>query len=244
MDVTKEAAELKKAKQSFHLLYEVSRVIVSSRYLEEILSLVVGLTAELMGSKICSLMLLEEGKQELVIKATQSLSEVYRSKPPIKVGESVSGRALQRKQPITVLDVKKEPGYKYPEIARQEGLVSLIAVPMMIKSRAIGVLNCYTSNEHVFAEDEIQLLCGVANQAAVAIENTRLLAEKIEAAEKLDTRKKVDQAKGILMRRNPMSEAEAYRMLQRQSMDKRRSLREIAEAIIISEEINASGVRN
>ncbi len=233
----KEDLQLKKAKRSVILLYEVSRAIVSNRYLEEILALVVSLTAELMGSKICSLMLLDEKKQELVIKATQSLSEAYRMKPPIKVGESVSGRAVLERKAVAVLDVTKDERYKYPEIAQEEGLKSLISIPMMIKDRVIGVLNCYTSEEHEFTKEDIQILVGVANQAAVAIDNTRLLAEKVVALESLEARKKVERAKGILMKRHGFSEAEAHRMLQKQSMDRGRSLREIAEAVIVAEEI-------
>lgn len=231
-----EGLKSKKLK-GFDLLYEVSRAISSNRYLEEILLLIVGMTAELMGSKICSLMLLDEKKQELVIKATQSLSEQYRTKAPIKVGESVIGRAVQQKIPITVRDVTSEKGYKYPEIAKAEGVRSLISVPMMVKNRVIGVLNCYTSVEREFGKEEIQLLVGVANQAAVAIENTNLLAEKVSAVEALETRKRVERAKGILMKRGTVNEAEAYRMIQKQSMDKRHSLKEIAEAIIMSEEL-------
>lgn len=223
--------------KSFTLLYEVSRIIVSNRYLEEILSIVVGLTAELMGSKICSLMLFDESKQELVIKATQSLSERYRSKPPVKVGESVSGRAIQKKEPVWVRDVTQDKGYKYPEIARDEGLKSLISIPMMIKERIIGVLNCYTQQEREYTNEEIQILIGVANQAAVAIENTKLLADKIEAVEALEIRKKVEHAKAILMKRHQMSEADAYRLLQKQSMDKRKALKDIADAIIVSHDI-------
>lgn len=234
---TKNDRDLKKAKPSFSLLYEVSRVVVSGRYLEEILLLVVGLTARLMGSKICSMMILDEKSGELVIKATQSLSEHYRTKLPIKVGESVSGRAVLYKKPITVLDVTRESDYKYPEIARAEGLKSLISVPMMIKNQVIGVLNCYTAEEHQFTEEETQILAGVANQAALAIQNTNLLAEKVAAVENLETRKKVDRAKRILMSRYQIGEAEAYRRIQKQSMEKRRSLKEIAEAIIVSEEI-------
>ena len=229
--------QLSQAKKRLDLLYQVSRVIVSDHYLDQILAMVVGLTAELMGSKICSLMLLDEEKHELMIRATQSLSEAYRSKPPLKVGESVSGRAVETKQPITAADVTKEPRYKYPGMARQEGLCSLAAVPMMVKNRVIGVLNCYTAKEHAFTEEEIKILSGVANQAAMAIANTKLLAEKVAMVEELETRKKVERAKGILMKRHRVAEPEAYRMLQKQSMDKRRSLKEIAEAIIISEDI-------
>ena len=230
-------SELHRAKQNFTLLYEVSRAVVSNRYLEEILLLVVSLTAELMRSKICSLMLLDEEKQELTIKATQSLSEHYRIKLPIKVGESVSGRAVLEKRAVTIQDVTKDKDYKYPEIARAEGLKSLVSVPMMIKNRVIGVLNCYTIQERDFAQEEIQILSGVANQAALAIENTRFLAEKVAAVENLESRKKVERAKGILMKRHHSGEAEAYRMIQKQSMDSGRSLKEVAEAIVVSEDM-------
>ena len=224
-------------KTSFELLYKISRIISSDRYLEEILLLIVGMTAELMNSKICSLMILDEQKQELVIKATQSLSENYRAKGPIKVGESISGRAVAEKKTITVADVTKEPGYKFPDIARKEGLKSLVSVPLMIKNRIIGVLNCYTESEHDFSEEEIKLLAGVANQAAVAIENTRLLTDKIAAAEELETRKRLDRAKGILMKRNKISEDEAHKMLQKWSMEKRAPLKNIVEAVILSQEM-------
>ena len=195
------------------------------------------MTADLMGSKICSLMLFDEEKQELVIKATQSLSPQYRTKPPIKVGESLIGRVIRDKVLLTVPDVRLEKGYQYPELARSEGLCSLAAVPMMIKNRVIGVLNCYTSEPYDFSAEEIQLLGGVANQAAIAIENTHLSAEKKAAVEALETRKRVERAKGILMKRHPLNEAEAYRLIQKQSMEKRHSLKDIAEAIILSEEI-------
>ena len=182
-------------------------------------------------------MLLNEEKQELEIKATQSLSETYRSKPPIHVGESVSGRAVQQKKPITVRDVTQDKQYKYPAIARAEGLKSLTSVPMMIKDRVIGVLNCYTTEEHVFSEEEVEILAAVANQAALAVENTRLLAEKVAAVENLETRKKVERAKGILMKKHRVGEEEAYKILQKQSMQRRMSIKEIADAILVSEEI-------
>lgn len=224
--------------KSFSLLFEVSQAIVSNRYLEEILSLIVKMTAELTNSKICSLMLLDEEKNQLVIKATQSLSEAYKNKPPVKVGESVSGRALKSKKPIYVRDVTREYDYKYPEIARAEGLKSLLCVPMLVQEKVIGVINCYSHGEYNFTQEEIQILTGVANQAAMAIENTRLLVEKINAVEALERRKKLERAKGILMRRQQIGEEDAYRLMQKQSMDARRSLAEIADAIIVSEEMN------
>ncbi len=220
------------------LLYQVSRVISSNRYLDDILLMVVQLTAQLTGSKICSMMLLNDQKDTLEIRATQCLSEEYRKKPPIKVGESASGRAVLSKQPVTISDVTQDKQYKYPQIAKAEGIRSLAAVPMIARDHVVGVLNCYTEEEHIFSEEELQILTSVANQAAMAVENTQFLAEKIAAFEKLESRKTVDRAKRILMKRHQFTEDQAYRVLQTQSMDKRKSLKEIADAVILSEEIS------
>jgi len=164
-------------KRASHLttLSEISRSITSEMYLEEVLHLIVAMTAESMNFKICSVMLLDEAKQELVIKATQSKSRAYIRKPNLKLGGSVAGRAVVEGQPISVLDVRKTPAYRYPDIAKREGLCSLIAVPLKVKGKIIGVLNCYTARPHIFTEEEIALLTALASHAAIAIENAKLM---------------------------------------------------------------------
>jgi signal transduction protein with GAF and PtsI domain len=226
----------RKAKQ-LDLLSEVSRTIVSDHYLKEILQLIVAMTAKVMDSRICSIMLLDKKRNELFIAATQSLSQEYLSKPNLKVGQSVSGKVVLEKRPITVLDVTKETGYMYPEVARQEGVVSLLSVPMMVKDRAIGVINSYTKSEHRFKQEEISILQAVANQAAVAIENTHLSEEILTAKEALESRKIIERAKGILMKELGVSEDEAYKKIHKKSMDLRKTMKEIAEAIILSSEL-------
>jgi len=224
-----------KKERQLKTLARLSSSIVSSAYLQEILQLIVTMTAQMMNSKICSLMLLDEEKQELKIEATQSLSDDYKKKPPVNVGASVSGRAIKLKKPVAVLDVTREQGYGYPKIASQEGLVSMLAVPMLIKDKPIGVINCYTAVEHVFTEDEIFILQTIANQSAVAIENTRLFDESKTAKDALETRKIVERAKGMLMKERKYSEEEAFQFLQKQAMNLRRTMREISEAILLSE---------
>lgn len=218
-------------------LLKMSEAIVSDRYLEEILQLIVRMTADMMGSKICSIMLLDELGNELEIKATQALSEQYRSKPNLKVGQSISGRAVKEKRPIVALNVAEEPLYMFPEIAREEGLRSMISVPMMIKDRVIGVVNSYTTDEHRFTEEEIKLLQIVANQAAIAIENTKLFNKTVAMEEALKTRKVVEKAKGILVKQYGISEDQAVKIMQRKSMNTRSSIGIIAEAIILANEI-------
>lgn len=225
-----------KAKQ-LDLLSEVSRTIVSDYYLKEILQLIVTMTANVMDSKICSIMLLDEKKEELLIAATQSLSQAYVNKPNLKVGQSVSGRVVLEKKPITVADVTKEKGFMFPEIAKNEGIVSLLSVPMMIKDRVVGVINSYTKSEHNFKKEEIDILQTVANQAAVAIENTHLSQEIFAAKEALEARKTIERAKGILMRELGITEDEAYKKIHKKSMDLRKTMKEIAEAIILTSDL-------
>ena len=224
----------KKTKQ-LETIVHLSKTIVSSAYLQEILQLIVTLTAQLMNSKICSLMLYDEKTQELKIEATQSLSDEYRKKAPLKVGQSVSGKALQLKQPVMVRDVTCEAGYNYPAIAKREGLKSMLSVPMVIKDKLIGVINCYTTYEYTFSEEEISVLQTIASQSAVAIENTRLFEDSQSSREALETRKFIERAKGMLMRERNMKEQEAFQYIQRQAMNLRRSMREIAEALLLSE---------
>ena len=229
--------EVVKKAQQLDLLSEISRTIVSDYYLKEILQLIVTMTAKVMDSKICSIMLLDEKRNELVIAATQSLSDYYVNKPNLKVGQSISGRVVKEKKPITVLDVTKEPGYTYPDIAKKEGIVSLLSTPMMIKDRVIGVINSYTQREHKFSKEEIDIIQTVANQAAVAIENTRLDQEILAAKEALEARKVIEKAKGILMKELGASEDDAYKKIHKKSMDLRKSMREIAEAIILTSDL-------
>jgi two-component system, sensor histidine kinase PdtaS len=154
---------------------EVSKTITSNLYLEEILHLIVAMTAKTMSFRICSIMLLDEDKGELIIKATQSRSNDYVKKPNLKMGESVAGRAVQEGTVLTILDVKQAPEYRFPDIAEKEGLCSLICVPLRVKDRTIGVLNCYTGRPHVFSQAEVDLLTTLANHAAISIENAKLM---------------------------------------------------------------------
>ena len=116
-------------------LSQVSETVSSNRLIEDVLQLIVTMTAQMMGSKICSIILLDQATGELRIAATQSLSEQYRRKPNVKIGQSISGRAVQDRRPIIVPDVTKESAYMYPDMATKEGLCSLLCVPMLVREK-------------------------------------------------------------------------------------------------------------
>jgi len=218
---------------------KVANLITSGMYLEELLRLVVQVTAEIMNSKISSLMLLDPNKKELVVKATQSISEEYNKKPNISLGVGIAGVVAQTNKAICVLDVKADLRYLNQDIARKEGLCSLACVPLAVKGRVIGVLNCYTSKKHKFSKHELDLLTALANQAALAIENAELDLRARSAEEALTTRKLVERAKDILSQDANISSSEAYRLIQKQSMNMRKSMREVAEAIILAKDIRS-----
>ena len=233
--------DTKKKALQFDSLIKVSQSITSEDYLDEILNLIVVVTAEMLNSKICSIMLLDKNKKELVMSATQSLSDEYKKKPNLKVDESVSGEVLKSKKPMFIEDVNHSEKYQYKDLAKKEKLSSMLAVPMIVKDEAIGVITIYTKETHHFTDEEIGVLQMVANQAAVAVENTKLVEEALKAKEALETRKIVERAKGVLMRMNKLSEESAYRVIHKKSMDSCRTMKEIAESILLMDELQRNG---
>lgn len=234
-----EKGTMKKVSERKYLetLTKISRAITSDLYLEDILKLIVNLTAGVMQAKICSLWLLDEDTMDLKIRATQALSQEYLKERSLKVGEGVVGLVAHEKKPLVITDVSKDKRYKEKKLAEKENLVSMLSVPMLVKDRVRGVINVYTVKPYNFTKSDIDLLSAVANQAAVAIENTELMVKTKVIQEELETRKKVEKAKGILMKERHLSEEEAYDLIRKSSMNKRVSMKEIAEAIILNRSI-------
>jgi signal transduction protein with GAF and PtsI domain len=229
--------DIEASERHIEALTRISKAITSERYIEDVLRLVVTVTAKTMRSKICSLWLLDENENALQLRATQSISEDYLKERSLKIGEGIAGQVALTQEARSVLNVLDEPDYKEKELARNEGLVSMLSVPMVVKDRVVGVINCYTSEPHEFTETEKNVLTTVANAAAVAIENTELMVKTRVIQEELEARKLIERAKDLLMTRRGLSGADAYRWIQRRSMDVRKSMKEISEAIILTDDM-------
>jgi len=224
----------------FNALMEISRAITSDRYLEDILKLIVMVTAKVTGAEVCSLWLIEEGKngKTIRLKTTQAIEHEYVQDRSLGMDEGVVGYVASQNKPLIVKNVLEEPRFKEKEMAKKLNLVSMVGVPMRVKDgNVIGVLNCFTTVPHDFTEPEVNLVTTVANQAAVAIFNTKLMFDAQVIREELETRKLVERAKEILMMRRNMSGEDAFKWMRKRSMDSRKSMRNIAEALILSEEI-------
>lgn len=218
-------------------LSKISKAITSDLYLGDVLKLIVTLTANVMKAKICTLWLLDENTQVLKIRATQAVSQEYLRERSLKVGEGIVGMVAKEKKPVVIKDVLSDVRYKEKKLARRENLISMASVPMLVKRKVVGVINCYTTSLYNFSKSDIKLLSTVANQAAVAIENTELMVKTQIVQEELVTRKKVEKAKGILMKEQKLNEEEAYSLIRKSSMDKRVQMKDVAEAIILAYEL-------
>ena len=221
-------------------LMDISRAITSDLYLEDILKLIVMVTAKVTGVEICSLWLIDENQSppKISLKATQAIEPDYLKDRSLELNEGVVGYVATHNKPLIVKNVLEEPRFKEKEMAAKLGLVSMLGVPLANKNETvIGVLNCFTASPHEFNDTEIYLITTVANQAAMAIVNTELMVKTKVIEEELETRKLVERAKEILMRKRNISGNDAFRWIQKRSMDSRKSMRHVAEAILLSEEL-------
>ena len=221
-------------------LMDISRAITSDLYLEDLLKLIVMVTAKVTGVEICSLWLIDEseGAKKIRLKATQAIDPDYVKDRSLNMDEGVVGKVASENRPVIIEDVLKDPRFKEKDMAKKLGLVSMVGIPMHVKEdEVIGVLNCFTTTPHQFSETEVNLITAVANQAAVAIFNTELMVQTKVIQEELETRKVVERAKEVLMRRRNMDGNKAHRWIQKKSMDSRRSMRQVAEAVLLSEEL-------
>ena len=221
-------------------LMDISRAITSDLYLEDILRLIVMVTAKVTGVEICSLWLIDEtvNPPMLRLKATQAIDSNYVRDRSLNLDEGVVGYVATHKCPLIIKDVLKESKFKEKEMAGKLGLVSMLSVPLQVKDeKVIGVLNCFTARPHIFSETDVNMITTVANQAALAILNTELMVKTRVIQEELETRKLVERAKEVLMLRRNKTGEEAYSWIRKRSMDTRKSMRCVAEAILLSEEL-------
>lgn len=232
--------EAKTYDEYIRALTDISKAITSELYLEDLLKLIVMVTAQAMGVTICSLWLIDEDETppKIRLKATQAIAPEYMKDRSLNMDEGVVGYVATRNQPLIIKNVLKSKRFKEKEMARALGLASMVGVPLKLKDeKVIGVLNCFTSTPYEFTETEVNLLRAVANQAAVAILNTELMVKTKVIQEELETRKTIERAKEILVQRRGMKIDEAYHWIRRRSMDSRKSIRSVAEAILLSDEM-------
>jgi two-component sensor histidine kinase/putative methionine-R-sulfoxide reductase with GAF domain len=155
-------------------LARVSQAATSPIYLDEMLDVVTEMAARMMNAAACSIFLMDDEGKRLVMRSARSAGRTYRRRAPVPVGQGIIGCVAESGKPLASADIRADPRYLNSELAQAEGLVSLLSVPLRVRDRVIGVLNCYTLERREFTQDQVARFSTLANQTALALENSRL----------------------------------------------------------------------
>ena len=181
----------------FESLASVSRTINSTLNLDEALRAITREACVLMRARMCSLMMLEESREWLELRASHGAGDAYVKKPRLSIEESVLGVVVRRKKPIQLGNVQTSSRYQNVELARREGLISLLSVPLLFSGQVIGTLNVYTGRPYNFSNEEVRILGALAEMSAIAIEKARLYERVVDVEEQLRQNEKLS-ALGLL----------------------------------------------
>jgi signal transduction protein with GAF and PtsI domain len=177
-------------------------------------------------------------KQELVLRASKNPHPELLTKITMKLGEGITGWVAKEKTPVAIpRNARLDSRFKLFRSLPEDKFEAFISVPIINKHGVVGVINVQHQKPHEHSPMEIHLLSAIGKLVGGSVENALLIEELFNLKDTLKTRKIVEKAKGVLMKRRKVSEDEAYRLLQKGSMDSRKSLKEVAESIIISDNL-------
>lgn len=177
--------QLRHKAQLFESLVSVGQVINSTLNVDDALKVITREATQLLSARMSSLLLLDGTRQWLDLRASFGAGQAYIEKPRLSVEESLVGIVVRRKKPLAVENVQISSRYQHIEMARKEGLVSLLSVPLVYSGQAIGALNIYTVEPHSFSNEETRIALALAELSALAIEKARLYERVVDMEEHL-----------------------------------------------------------
>ena len=225
LELKKELSFLYKFTQDLHKL-EIDKL------LGEIVKIAVSVTR----GDSCLVYVLNQDKNELVLRASKNPHSNLFKQIKMKLGEGLTGWVAKEKKPVAISKgAARDSRFKYFRSLPEDKFEAFLSVPILNKKGVCGVINVQHRKEHQHTTTEINLLSAIGKLAGTAIENALLIEESLSLKESLEFRKILEKAKGILMKNNGFSESVSYRKLQQESMNSRKSIREIAEAVILAD---------
>ena len=178
---------LKQKSAQLRAVGQISAALAAAWKLEETLEAITRIASEVMGVDSCSIYLQEEHSNRLVLKATTGLAREAIGHASLSVGEGLTGWAVTNSQPVAISDAINDPRFKLLPEAKEEGLRSLMAIPLSVQGRVIGAMNVQTTEIHEYTSDEIELLSLIANLAAGALEKAALYDRMAQQIQELST---------------------------------------------------------
>jgi uroporphyrinogen-III synthase len=228
------------------LFHNVSRIVSSKPDLNQVLAELVQLATGVSGCDACLVYLFEPSTSEVVLRATQLPHEGAIGQIRLKLGEGVTGWVADHKSVVALSsNAYQDPRFKRFPALDEDTYEAFLSVPMVTVGDFIGVLNVHHKAPHRHTPEEIGCLTFLGEQLGIAIARCRMAedianlkahAEELKA--QLETRKLVERAKGILQRTRGLTEEQAYVLLRNESRRMRRPMKELAQAIILAEEVS------
>jgi len=228
---------------SVDFLHELGSRMASADALHEVLARVVDFASALMKCDSCLIYVLESG--ELVLRASKNPHPDVVDRLKLHVGEGITGWVAEHGEPVAVSkNASQDPRFRIFQELPEDTYEAFLSVPLMSRSRVVGVINLQHRRPHVHNQREIRLISTPGFLLGAEIEMARLETENSNLSQQLETRKIVERAKGILQRDLSLDEEQAYLALQRQSRQKRKSMREVAEAVVLTDELRRGSQSN
>ncbi|CAB1055572.1 hypothetical protein D1BOALGB6SA_305 [Olavius sp. associated proteobacterium Delta 1] len=156
----------------FKLFRDVCKVMNSCLDLKEVLKLIAENIVDVLEVKACTVFLWDKQRNTLEVSAAHGLSEAYLKKGRLDADKSIA-ETLNGKI-VIILDATNDPRVQYPEAAGNEGIASVLSIPISVKDQIIGVLRIYTSEQRDFSDDECDFICGLSDMGGIAIDNARM----------------------------------------------------------------------
>ena len=218
------------------VLHEIGTRLGTADGFHEVLTRVVEFASALVKCDSCLVYVLEG--DELVLRASKNPHPEVVDRLKLRVGQGITGWVAEHREPVAVAEkAAQDPRFQFFHELPEDSYEAFLSVPLVCRGRVVGVINLQHRQHHVYRRREIRLISTIGFLVGAEIELARLEEANFTLAEQLQTRKLVERAKGILQRDLGLDEEQAYLMLQRQSRQKRRPMKEIAEAIILSDEV-------
>jgi uroporphyrinogen-III synthase len=227
------------------LLHRISSIVSSDRSLDEMLGEIVGLAVQVTDCDACLVYLIEEETGDIVLRASQVPHAADLGNLRIRMGEGVTGWVVEHKS-VVALDANAAADHRFKRFPAlvEDTYEAFLSVPIVSSGEIIGVINVHHKEIHTHSPEEVGLVTFIGEQmggaivrAMLAEENARLIEETQEMKRQLETRKLVERAKGILQSRHGLTEESAYLQLRNESRRMRRPMKELAEAIILAEDL-------
>jgi uroporphyrinogen-III synthase len=218
------------------LLHEIGSRIAAADPLHGVLSRVVDFVSTIVQCDSCFVYVLED--DDLVLRASKTPHPDVVDRLTLRVGQGITGWVAEYRTPVAVgSHAFDDPRFKTFNELPEDRYEAFLSVPVLSRGKLVGVINLQHRQPHSHTQREIRLISTIGFLVGAEIETARLEMENSQLSERLETRKVLDRAKGILQRDLGFTEEEAYLTIQRQSRQRRKTKKEIAEAIILTDEL-------